>query len=297
VRAFRSTVSSTLALAALTGISIVVAPGAATAQSVPAESATPPDPAVGGDSVTVGVAAAYVPDYEGSNNYRLVPGPAAIGSIKGFSFQVLGNRASVDLIPNRPGPNWDIQLGPVAVVNFNRTSGRNIDDPRVRALPDRDTAIELGGYVGIGKTGVITSPYDRLSATVSYRHDVSGVHDSGIWTPSISYLTPLSLKAAAGLTVSADRVERGYGREYFDVTAADSLNSGLPVYRARGGWKSYTIGAFGTYSLTGNLLHGFKLVAGGTYKRMINDYGDSPVTSVAGSRDQWLGAVGLAYTF
>lgn len=249
------------------------------------------------DTITIGVAGAYLPDYEGSDDYRVVPGPAAIGSVSGFNFQLVGNRLSVDLIPNRPGPGWDFQLGPLGVVNFNRNSRKSIDDVRVKALPERDVAIELGGYVGIGKTGVITSPYDRLSVSVSYRHDVSDVHDSGIWQPSISYFTPLSRKAAVGLFGSAEHVNGKYGRTYFSVSPAETLVSGLPTYTAGSGWKNYSIGAVGTYSLTGDLLHGFKLVAGGTYKRMLNDYGDSPLVSIAGSRSQWLGAVGIAYTF
>jgi hypothetical protein len=30
---------------------------------------------------------------------------------------------------------------------------------------------------------------------------------------------------------------------------------------------------------------------------MLNDFGHSPLTSIAGSRHQWQGAIGLAYTF
>lgn len=284
-------------LALALGATVPLAGAAAQTNPVPAEPNPTPDPALVGDTVTVGVAAAWLPDYEGSNDYRVVPGPAAIGSFRNFSFQVLGNRASIDLIPNQGGPTWDVQAGPVGVVNFNRSNRNQIDDVRVKALPERGTAIELGGYVGLGKTGVVTSPYDKLSVSLSYRHDVSGVHKSGIWTPSVNYFTPLSLKAAVGLFASAERVERGFGRAYFDVDAADSVASGLPVFRTRGGWKNWTVGAAGTYSLTGNLLKGWKLVAGGTYKKMLNDYGDSPLVSVAGSRSQWLGAVGVAYTF
>ena len=102
------------------------------------------------DTVTIGVAGAYVPDYQGSNDYRFVPAPAAIGSVDGFNFTLLGNRASVDLIRDKPGPGIDVQLGPIAVVNFNRTDHKSIDDPRVAALPERDTAIELGGYEAKG---------------------------------------------------------------------------------------------------------------------------------------------------
>lgn len=288
---------------AATAAFLAAAPAFAQDAGTPTDATAAPSPStidpadLGGDSVTIGGAAVYLPDYEGSRDYRWTAAPAAIGSIGGFAFQVAGNRVSVDLIPNKPGPVIDIQAGPIAVVNFNRTNTDQIDNPRVRALGELDTAIELGGYVGIGKTGVITSPYDKLSVSLSYRHDVSNVHDSAIWQPSVNYITPVSTKAAVALFASAERAERGYGRTYFSVTPAQSVASGLPVYNARGGWKNYTLGGLVTYSLTGNLLKGFKIVAGGTYRRMLNDYADSPLVSIAGRKSQWLGAVGLAYTF
>lgn len=265
-------------------------------------SAIPPDAGavqaqVGGDSITIGVAGTYIPDYEGSDDYGFYPAPGAIGSVHGFNFTLAGNRASIDLIPNKPGPTWDIQLGPVGVLNLDRARLSQIGDARVRALGKRPMAIELGGYVGIGKTGVITSPYDRLSFSISYRKGVSGAHRSGVTQPSINYFTPLSHKAAVGLVISAEHAERGYAETYFDVDAAGSLASGLPVFHTRGGWKSYTLGAIGTYSLTGDLLHGFKLVGGVTYRRMLNDFADSPVVAIAGDRNQYMGVLGLAYTF
>lgn len=281
------TVRLTLALAA----TLLAAP--ALAQTSPPL----PDDEVAGDSVTIGAGAVYLPDYEGSNDYRIVPAPGAIGSVGGFGFVLAGNRASVDLIPDRSASGWNFEAGPIGLVNFNRTSVKSIDDPRVKALGELGTAIELGGYAGIGKTGVITSPYDRLSLSVSYRKDVNGVHEAGILQPSVNYFTPLSRKAAVGLFASAERAERGYGRAYFDVTPAQAVRSGLPAFTTRGGWKNWSLGAVGTIALTGDLLHGFKLVAGGTYRRLLNDFGDSPVVSVAGRRGQWLAGLGLAYTF
>ena len=53
----------------------------------------------------------------------------------------------------------------------------------------------------------------------------------------------------------------------------------------------------GMVSLTGDLTGGLALVGGVNYRRMLDDAGDSPLTSIAGSRDQWAGALGLAYTF
>ena len=282
----------------LTAIAFAVSATPALAQDVP----VPPDAggtttAAGGDSITIGAGAAYIPDYEGSNDYvwRAVPG--AIGSIGGFNFTLAGNRASLDLIPNRPGPTWDIQAGPIGVVNFNRSNLKSIDDPRVRALGKRSTAIEVGGYVGIGKTGVVTSDYDRLSVSVSYRVGVSGAHRAGVWAPTINYFTPLSRQAAVGVFASGEYAERGYGKAYFDVDVAQSLASGLPRFTTRKGWKNYSLGALATVSLTGDLLHGLKLVGGGTYTRLLNDFGRSPIVSIAGDRSQWQGVAGLAYTF
>jgi outer membrane protein len=284
-------------LLALAGALATFAPPAlaqetATVEPVPAQTSDPR-----GDFAIAGLGIAVLPEYEGSSDYAITPIPAAIGQFSGYRFILLGNRLSVDLIRDGYGPTWDVQAGPFGVVNFNRNSSDAIDDPQVALLDERGTAIELGGYVGIGKTGVLTSDFDRLSATVSYRYDVSGVHDSGILTPTIAYTTPLSTKSLVGLFVSAERVERGFGRAYFSVSPEESLRSGLPVYDARGGWKNYAIGLTGMRSLTGDLTGGLQLVVGGLYRRLLNDFGDSPVTSIAGSRNQWLGTVGVAYSF
>lgn len=252
--------------------------------------------AMGRDSVTIGGGIVRLPDYEGSDDYRLTPAPGAIGSIKGFSFQLAGNRLSVDLIP-RTSSSIDLQAGPLGVINLNRNNADNIEERSVRALGELGTAIELGGFVGVSKTGIITSPYDLLSVSLSYRKDVNDVHGSGIWQPSINYLTPLSRKAAVVIFATAEHAGDGYARTYFGITPQGSVASGLRAYSPDGGWKNYSIGTVATYSLTGDLFKGLKLVAGGTYGRLLNDFGDSPIVATVGSKSQWLGAIGLGYTF
>lgn len=265
------------------------------ATSAHAQDSAPVDPYR--DSVTVGAVGVYLPDYEGSGDYRTVPAPVAIGSVRGYAFVLSGNQFGVDLLKNAPGPVWDLQAGPIVNVNFNRSSPSDIRNLQVGALGKRDVAIELGGFVGIGKTGVITSPYDKLSLSLSYRHDVSDVHDSGILQPSLVYFTPLSTKAALGLYASAEIVEKGYARTYYGVTAAESVASGLRRYDAKGGLKNWNVGVVGSYSLTGDLLHGVKFVASGSYGRVVGSISRSPLVQDVGSRDQWLGAAGLAFTF
>ena len=279
------------------GLTLAAAAPALAQDATSVPPATPGALDVGGDRITVAAAGVYLPDYEGSNDYRFTAAPAAIGSFKGHSFTLIGNRASINLIPTRPGPGVNFELGPVGVINFDRDAVSQIHDTRVKALGEVGTTVELGGYVGINKTGVITSPYDTLSATVSYRHDVGGVNHSYVITPSINYLTPLSRKAAVGLFGSTAITGRRYAQTYESVSVQQSLVSGLPVYVAHGGVSSYTVGGFATRSITGDLLHGFKVVAGGTYSRELGSFSYSPLTRIAGTPHQWIGAVGLAYTF
>ena len=247
------------------------------------------------DTVTIGVGGVYMPSYEGSNDYVLTPAGAMRGKVHGFKFFTRGTQLYVDAIPDPSGPSWDLQLGPVVSLNLNRTS--NLVDPRIIALGTRKLALEVGGYAGIRKTGVITSDHDFVSLRVAYVHDVSGVNNSYVITPSIDYGTPLSRKIYVGVSVSADYAGTGYARTYFDVDAAGSLASGLPEFTGRAGWRDVVVGVLGGYAVTGDLTHGLGLFVLASYSRLQNDFAASPVTSIAGSPDQLIGAIGLGYTF
>lgn len=250
----------------------------------------------GAARLSIGAGVVWTPDYEGSNDGRLTPVPAANGTLWGMSFTVLGNRASMDLVPNDTGPGWDFQVGPVAVLNLNRTNRDAIHDPRVAALGEVDTAVEVGGYIGVGRTGLITSDYDKLSVTLSYRHDVTRIHKSGIWTPSVNYTTPLSTKALVGLFAGAEIVEDRYARTYFGVTPTGSARSGLPVFTPKGGQKNVNFGGVFTYAVTGDLTKGLAIVTGFNYSKLVGDFADSPLVSIAGRRHQWTVGAGLALT-
>lgn len=247
------------------------------------------------DSVMVGVGAAVVPSYEGSDNSVVTAVPGVRGRVSGINFTVRGNRAWADLIPTPGGPGWDFQAGPVVNINLNRTS--RIEDRRVSALGKIKAAAELGGFVGIGKQGVLTSDYDKLTVSVAYVHDVGDIHKSYVVTPSIDYGTPLSRKAYVGVNISADYAGDGYANTYFGVTPAGSIASGLPTYRAGKGWKDWGVTGYANVALTGDLTHGLSAIGGVGYSRLLNDAAESPIVRIAGSRNQLYGLLGIAYTF
>ena len=251
-------------------------------------------------NLTVGVGAAVIPSYEGSDDYRVIPVPQLRGKVHDFAFWTRGPALFVDVIPNRSDDGIDVQLGPVVGARFDRTSRKRTKDDAVAALGKLDTAIEVGGFVGIGKTGVITSAYDNLSARVTITKDVAGAHDSIIVTPASEYFTPLSIRSFVGLGVSADYVGKKFGRYYFDVTPDQAVASGLPAYDRAGdgsGFRKINLNLTGGYSLSGDIRRGWTLFALGGYSRMLGDYADSPVVAIAGSKNQWIGAVGVGYTF
>jgi outer membrane scaffolding protein for murein synthesis (MipA/OmpV family) len=248
--------------------------------------------------LTIGAGVATIPTYEGSDDSMVVPLVQARGKVSDFAFWTRGTSLFVDAIPNRDPSGIDFELGPMVNVNLNRA--RRIKDVQVRAIGKLDVAVEVGGFIGIGKTGVITSDYDNLSARVSWAKDVAGAHKSYVITPTIEYMTPLSPRAFVGIGVSADYVGKGYGRYYYDIDAAASLASGLPVYTGAGdkaGFKKVGVNLTGGYSLSGDLRRGWALFAVGGYSRVLGDYADSPVVAIAGSRNQWVGAIGIGYTF
>ncbi len=265
------------------------------AQTTERDSAAQRDP--DGNLLIVGLGVGTMPAYEGSGQGRIVPVPGVIGRINGTKFMLLGNQASLDLIKDKPGTGWDFQIGPYAAIGFNRNMLGAIDDLRIRALGKVGIAAELGGYVGIARQGVITSDYDRLSFSVSARHDIAGAHDGTLIVPTVSYITPLSEKTLVTLYASATHADGHYARTYYSITPQQSVASTLPVFDAQPGWSNWMVGAGGLVSLSGNLEHGLQLGGGVAYGRMLNSFARSPVVSIAGSRNQFMAALGLAYSF
>jgi len=259
-----------------------------------AQDAAPlPDPNDRSDTLTIGAGVAFVPDYEGSDDYEITPAAAIRGRVGGMSFFSRATWLYLDIIPRGSG-QLDFDVGPIAGVRMNRT-GR-VKDHRVRDLPELDTAIEVGGFAGVSLHG-LTNPYDVLSFRVDFLTDVGGAHKSSVITPTIDFGTPLSRTSYIGASLSADFAGGGYADYYFGIDPVSAAFSGLPAYNPDGGFKSWKLGLIGAQAITGDLTHGFSLFAAGSYSHLGGDFKDSPIVKQRGSASQWLGAFGIGYTF
>jgi outer membrane scaffolding protein for murein synthesis (MipA/OmpV family) len=262
------------------------------AQSDPAATSLP-DPNDQSDTLTIGVGGAILPDYEGSNDYRVIPAAAVRGRVGGIAFFSRATYLYADLIPRGAG-KLEFDAGPIVGVRLNRNG--KIKDDIVDLLPRRHKAIEIGGFAGVTLHG-LTNPYDALSARVDVVKDVGNGHGSTVITPSIDFGTPLSRHTYVSASLSADWVGGGYADYYYSISPSDTLASGLRTYDADGGFKGWKVGLLANQSITGDLTHGLSLFGTASYGRLAGDFKRSPIVADRGSAGQWLGAVGLAYTF
>lgn len=246
------------------------------------------------DVITLGLGGAVIPDYEGSDDYRLIPAAAIRGKISGVSFITRGTYLYVDVVPTSAKLEFD--AGPIA--GFRKNTRRHIHDQIVELLPKRNTAWEVGAFAGVSFHGLV-DPYDSLSLRLDVLHDIGKAHKSTTFTPNIDFSTPVSRKTFVSATVGAEFVSNRFADYYYTISPADSLATGgvLPPFNARGGMKNWKAAVLVDQSVTGDLLHGLSIFGLGQYSRLVGDFKRSPIVSQRGSANQWIGALGLAYTW
>ncbi len=245
--------------------------------------------------LSVAVGAVVATDYEGSNDYAIVPAAGATARFMGHNMSWRGNGIAVDLVPEYRDQKFKVIVAPFASLNLDRASTPR--DTVVKLIRKRKIALEAGAVLGVTESGVLTSKYDSLTMQVSASHDVGSVHKSFIVTPTVEYIMPVSKAALLAASLSADVVGGRYARYYFGVGPNASMATGLPIYRLSGGLKSITTGLAGVVSLRGDLRKGFAVGVLLNYERLLGDFAASPLLKTRGNANQFTGTVGVAYTF
>lgn len=268
----------------LTGIAALLAlsaPAAAADMARPAPapaSFTTPAP-VALWTVTIGVEGRMLPKYEGSDSstftalpmfsIRRAGTPASFrGPRDGFGFAILDTGA--------------FKAGPAFKVKFNRKESSDSD---LRGLGDVDYAFEAGAFVEYW-------PVQWLRTRAELRQGFGGHHGlvSDITADLVVPVTSqLTLSGGPRVTLASSAATS----PYFSVTPTQSVASGLPVYDAGGGLRSYGAGAQARYEWTRQwATHVFV-----EYERLAGDAGNAPLVVQRGSRDELQVGLGVAYSF
>lgn len=281
---------SCLALAAC-----VASPALGQSSSAPPASGLPSAEEIANrDSYTVGIGGAILPDYEGSDDYRVIPAGAIRAKIDGRTITTNGPYLTVDLV--RQSGKLGFDAGPIVGLRFD--SRRHSDDDIAKLMTKRKTAFEVGGFVGVSVRGLV-DPYDTLSVRLDVLHDVGHAHRSTVFDPHVDFSTPVSRKTYVSLSAGAEIVSDRYAQYYFGVTPADVAATGgaLPLYTPRGGLKNWKVSLLVNQSISGDLLGGLSIFGLAQYSRLVGDFQRSPIVETRGSASQWIGALGLAYTW
>jgi len=247
-----------------------------------------------GDYLLIGGGALYGPSYEGSDDYVIDPVPVIQGRVFGIGINARPSGLAFDLI-NDPGGKISFSAGPSVRLRSNRAV--HIKDPVVESLGKLRRAIEVGGSVGVSFNKVL-NPYDSLSIGVDARWDVNGAHGGMAIDPAVTYLTPVSRGIALMVGADAQWGDDKFMDYYYSVSPAGSVASGLPTYQAAGGWRRVGGTAIVGFDLDGDLTNGGLMIGiFGSYGRLLGDAAESPIVSIRGSRDQWVGGAGLGFAF
>lgn len=250
-----------------------------------ADQALAPPPLEPERSLTIGAGAAVVPDFEGSEDYQVVPIVPFTYKQNGFTLRARGLGVEADLVPSRA-----IEAGPLIRYNGGRD---DVENNAVDALPEVDDSLELGGFLQANLPVAVLGSSDPsiFFSRVSFAHDVADGHGGYEIDGSIGVFRPLTDRVTGILSVSTTYASEDYMDSFFSVTPAGSAASGLSTFEADAGFKDVGLTGIVNYKIndrwTANLIGG--------YTRLIGDAEDSSIVSEAGSEDQFF--AGFAFNY
>lgn len=236
--------------------------------------------------VTLGVGVGAVPDYEGSDDYEPIPlfnlrvqnlyDPNTFFQLRGLGF-------TTNLLPH---PNF--RLGISGQYAGERD---DVEDNAVDDLRSTDDGFLLGVVAGYD---VNISPRTTLGLEVDARYDVTD-EVGGLITARAGFNSRLGAEQRWIVNGGVDSTyaTSDYMENYFGIDQRDSLRSGLSSFDADAGIKDVGVSAGVTYRLTQH----WSLTTIASYKRLVGDAEDSPVTDDAGSPNQFFGGALINYRF
>ncbi|MFV0438304.1 MAG: MipA/OmpV family protein [Desulfopila sp.] len=215
------------------------------------------------------------PDYEGSDNYTLVPLLyGQIGWGNGQYVALEGNQLRWNMGNNQ------IEFGPL--LQYRPKRG-NVDDNRVDDLQNIDAAAEAGMFI-TGRSG----PW---SATAEFAADISDTYNGYLITLIGRYQTQTTDELTTTFKISSTYASGNYMETYFQIDNGNRHGSSLHNYKAdRGQLKDIGLAMVNDYRINRN----WSIMGNIGYKYLLGDAADSPIVERAGSEGQfYLGAMGV----
>lgn len=234
---------------------------------------------------TIGLGAALVPDYEGSEDYEAAPSwvlsatnlydPATYVALRGT--QLRSNFV----------PHPQLRAGLSGLFVNERD---DVENDRVDNLDKTDPALLLGAGIG---WDFLPQPAQGLTLAVDLMYDVAN-SNGGVIVPYLAYTdamtgTPWSIGAELFTTWASE----DYMSEQFGIDAGDAARSGLDQFDADDSFKDAGLRGQVSYRFTESWSSTFAA----QYKLLLEDAADSPVVDDEGSEHRFVASVTVNFHF
>lgn len=204
--------------------------------------------------IALGVGAAYMPSYQGSDKMRFLPIPA-IDIKEGPFFANLRNGIGITPIDTK---RFTIGASAMFVQGYRKKDAPPGIDRLKNGLGARIFAtVRAGGFIAtVGGAKLVTGGAGGVIADMTVSHPIR-ITDR-------LYLTP---------TVGTTWADRRQNDRYFGITPAESIASGLPQFSTGAGFKDVSGALTASYRLTDHIT----FTATGAATSLIGNVKDSPL--------------------
>lgn len=220
-----------------------------------------------GNSIQLGGALAYIPEYAGSSDYDLRVLPfIGFDDIAGFELNGLAlSYPLVDIGTGRGPGTWSLEAGARAAFDFGRDSD---DSPTLTGFEDIDPSLLTGGF--------INANYGLVSFRLEGGQDVIGGHDGFIADVSIGTFVPpgvISDRLTLIPSLTLSWADENHNQAIYGVTAQQAAASILPQYDLGSGFHRASANLVAQYKLDDK----WQLTLITSYREYLNDFRDSPI--------------------
>ena len=244
-------------------------------------------PSIDAHDKVIGVVVATVPDYEGSDDYQAAVAPLIKYKFEGSNryLQLTANKLYFNVLN---GENWE--FGPMGIYRLGRD---DVDDIIVDMMEEVDDSFEVGAFIGYAKK--FGNPRHRINIHLDVTKDITDDgHEGLVGTFKATYWRPLGKSSwDMGLGGSVTYADDDYMSSFFSVSTSDAGATGLPEFKAEGGFKDLGISAMTQYHVN----QSWHIIGGAQYKKLFGDAEDSPIVDQRGDANQLFAGLGLMYSW
>jgi len=233
----------------------------------------------------VGLGAAMVPDYEGSEDNEGYPALYLdIEWDSGRYVKTVGQGIQANLLAGTKALKAGLAM------QYRKTRDDDVDNDRISKMKKIDSAVEAGAFLAYD----ITEDFEVNLEVVT---DVSDSHDGTLGTLRLFYTIPHSTQLASKFGLFTTLADGDYMDTYFSVTSKNTKNSGMlakyGAYDADSGIKDYGV----TYAISYDCTSNWGVIGTVGFKKLTGDAEDSPIVDKEGDDSQFSAGLIATYTF